>query len=319
MQAVFLDKYPLDQGDVNLRALRNLVPDLHLYDDTAPAEIAERIHEADIVILNKVTLGDERIREASRLKLIVLCATGTDNVDVAAAGRCGITVCNCRGYATPAVVQHTVGLLLALHTRLIDYDRAVRDRRWERGRRFCLLDYPIRELAGRTLGILGHGDLGRNVAHVARALGMQVLIAERPGRKDPRPGRTPLPEVLEACDALSLHCPLTPETRHVIGREALARMRDDAFLVNTARGGLVDEQALADALKDGRLGGAGVDVLSVEPPRDGNPLLDPAVPNLIVTPHSAWGSHEARQRALDQVVENIQGFVDGKPVRVVSG
>src|SRR5699024_6513079 len=169
--------------------------------------------------------------------------------------------------------------------------------------------YPIRELAGRTLGILGYGDLGQGVARVARALGMQVLVSERPERGQARPDRTPWPEVLEASDVISLHCPLTPGTRHVIGGDALARMRDDAFLVNTARGALVDEQALAAALKGGTLGGAGLDVLSVEPPRADNPLLDPEVPNLIVTPHSAWGSRESRQRALDQVVENIRGFI----------
>lgn len=319
MRGVFLDKYPLDQGDVDFTALAAAVSDLVLYDETTPAQVAERIRDADVVILNKVRLNRELIAAAPRLKLIVLSATGTDNADLEAARERGVTVCNCRGYATAAVVQHTVALLLALCTRMIDYDHAVREHRWESSRHFCLLDYPIRELAGRTLGIVGHGELGQGVARVAQALGMRVLVAARPGGDPAPPGRVPLPDLLESIDVLSLHCPLTPATRGLIGHEALARMPDHAFLINTARGGVVEEHALAQALKNGAIAGAGVDVLSMEPPRDGNPLLDPAVPNLIVTPHSAWGSREARQRALDQVAENIGAFRQGEPVRVVNG
>lgn len=317
MQAVFLDTHPLDQGDVDFGPLAAVVPDLRLHARTSPDETVKRIRDADIVILNKVVLGEREMGAAAHLRLIVLCATGTDNVDVVAAHRRGIVVCNCRGYATQALVQHAFALILALSTHLTDYDRAVRAGRWQQSHHFGLLDYPIREVSGRTLGILGHGDSGRGVARVAEAIGMRVLVAERPARAQPRPGRVVWPQVLETSDVLSLHCPLTPETRHLIDRAALARMRSDAILINTARGELVDEHALADALRGGTLGGAGLDVLSAEPPRDGNPLLDAGIPNLIVTPHCAWGSHEARQRALQQVTENIRAFLDGNALRQV--
>ncbi len=177
---------------------------------------------------------------------------------------------------------------------------------------FCLLDFPIRELAGKTLGIVGYGELGRGVARVAEAFGMRVLLAQRPGTVEPEEGRLPLPILLPQIDVLSLHCPLTPDTRGLIGPWELALMRRDAILINTARGGLVDEAVLADALRQGALGGAGVDVLSLEPPVTGNPLLAPDIPNLIVTPHCAWGSRESRQR-----LENIQGWRDGAPPRLV--
>lgn len=317
MRTVFLDKYPLDQTDVNFGPLRASMTDLQLYDHTAKVDLAGRIRDAEIVILNKVVLGAREFDVAPHLRMIVLCATGTDNVDVAEAHRRGITVCNCRGYATASIVQHALALLLALCTRLLDYDRAVRAHRWETSGDFGLLDFRIREVAGKTLGILGYGDSGQGVARVARTLGMRVIVAEHPGQDTLRPGRSPWPQVLEESDVLSLHCPLTPATRQVINADALARMRKDALLINTARGALVDESALAKALKEGTLGGAGIDVLAVEPPRGGSPLLDASIPNLIVTPHSAWGSHEARQRALDQVTENVQAFLTGRPIRAV--
>ena len=202
-------------------------------------------------------------------------------------------------------------------TQLSAYRQAVRAGRWQRSSQFCLLDFPIRELAGKTLGIIGYGELGQGVARVAEAFGMQVLIAQRPGAVEPEEGRVPLPMLLPQVDVLSLHCPLTPETRGLIGAWELALMRRDAILINTARGGLVDETLLAAALRQGALGGAGVDVLSLEPPVDGNPLLAPDIPNLIVTPHSAWGSRESRQRLLMQLAENIQAYLEGEPLRVV--
>jgi len=258
------------------------------------------------------------LRHAPRLRLICIAATGLNNVDLAAATSRGVTVCNCRGYGTAAVVQHVFALLLALVTRLSDYRQAVRDGRWRQASQFCLLDFPIRELAGKMLGIVGHGELGRGVARVAEAFGMRVLIAQRPGAvEEEQEGRVPLSILLPQVDVLSLHCPLTPETRGLIGAWELALMRRDAILINTARGGLVDEALLADALRQGALGGAGVDVLSLEPPVAGNPLLAPDIPNLIVTPHCAWGSRESRQRLVGQLGENIAGFLNGAPVRVV--
>ena len=318
MRGVFLDTYPLDQGDVDLGPLAAPLSGLDRYERTAPEQLAERIADVEVVLLNKVQLDRAALTLAKRLKLVVLSATGTDNVDLDAAGELGVTVCNCRGYATASVVQHAIGLMLALTTRLIDYDRAVRAHRWQRSREFGVLDYPIHEVAGRTLGIVGYGELGRAVAQVAEALRMDVQVAERRGRDDVRPDRAPFEEVLETSDVLTLHCPLTPETRHLIDREALARMPAHALLINTARGGLIDERALSDALRRGAIGGAGVDVLSAEPPTEGNPLLEPDLPNVIVTPHAAWGSVEARRRAIAQMAESIRTFIEVTPARAVT-
>jgi glycerate dehydrogenase len=317
MLGVFLDRDSLDRGDLDFSALDRVLPDLRYYPATAPEEVAGRIEPAGVVISNKVVLDAAALQQARRLRLICVAATGVNNVDLEAAARLGITVCNGRGYATPAVVQHVFALLLALCTHWPDYQQAVREGRWQRSRQFCLLDFPIRELAGKTVGIVGYGELGRGVARVAEAFGMRVLLAQRPGTVEPEEGRLPLPLLLPQVDVLSLHCPLTPATRGLIGAWELALMRRDALLINTARGGLVDEALLAAALRQGALGGAGVDVLSLEPPVAGNPLLAPDIPNLIVTPHSAWGSRESRQRLVGQLAENIQGYRDGAPLRVV--
>ncbi|HHW77208.1 MAG TPA: 2-hydroxyacid dehydrogenase [Xanthomonadaceae bacterium] len=317
MLGVFLDRDSLDRGDLDFASLDRILPDLRYYPATAPEQVAARIAQAEVVISNKVMLDAAALRQAGRLRLICVAATGVNNVDLAAAAARGITVCNCRGYGTPAVVQHVFALLLALCTRWPEYRQAVRDGRWQRASQFCLLDFPIRELAGKTLGIVGYGELGRGVARVAEAFGMRVLLAQRPGTVEPEEGRLPLPILLPQIDVLSLHCPLTPDTRGLIGPWELALMRRDAILINTARGGLVDEAVLADALRQGALGGAGVDVLSLEPPVTGNPLLAPDIPNLIVTPHCAWGSRESRQRLVEQLAENIQGWRDGAPPRLV--
>lgn len=317
MRGVFLDQDSLGGGDLDFSVLERVLPDLHYYPATAPDQVAARITEATVVISNKVRLDAATLQDAPHLKLIVVAATGVNNVDLAAAAARGITVCNCRGYATPAVVQHVFALLLALVTRWPDYQQAVRAGRWQRASHFCLLDFPIRELAGMALGIVGYGELGQGVARVAEAFGMRVLIAQRPGSLETLAGRLPLPVLLPQIDVLSLHCPLTPETQGLIGAWELALLPRDAFLINTARGGLIDEALLADALRQGALGGAGVDVLSLEPPVDGNPLLAPDIPNLIVTPHSAWGSYAARQRLLEQVAENIAAWQAGTPLRLV--
>ena len=250
------------------------------------------------------------------LKLVLVTATGTNNIDLAAARAHGVVVSNCQGYGTPSVAQHCLMLLLALATRLPDYQRDVAAGRWQQASQFCLLDHPIVELEGKTLGLLGHGELGGAVARLAEAFGMRVLLGQLPGRP-PRKDRLPLQELLPQVDALTLHCPLNEQTRNLIGAAELALMKPQAFLINTARGGLVDEQALADALRRGHLGGAACDVLTQEPPRDGNPLLAADIPRLIVTPHNAWGSREARQRIVGQVVENAAAFFAGAPRRVV--
>ncbi|HYQ37422.1 MAG TPA: 2-hydroxyacid dehydrogenase [Pseudomonas sp.] len=316
-RAVFLDHPSLDLGDLDLAPLRSRFAELVLHAQTAPEQVAERLQGAQVAISNKVMLDAATFAACPELRLVLIAATGTNNVDLAAARAHGVTVCNCQGYGTPSVAQHTLMLLLALATRLPDYQAAVRAGRWQQASQFCLLDFPIVELEGKTLGLLGHGELGSAVAQLARAFGMRVLLGLLPGRQAVD-GRLPLDELLPQVDALTLHCPLNEQTRNLIGAREIALMKPGAFLVNTARGGLVDEQALADALRAGHLGGAATDVLSVEPPRDGNPLLAPDVPRLIVTPHSAWGSREARQRIVGQLAENAAAFLAGTPMRVVS-
>ena len=313
-----LDAESLGPG-LDFASLRGAVARWDWHDRTDHADAPARIGDAEIVVTNKVRVGEEAFAAAPALRLVCVAATGVNNVDLEAADRHGVTVCNATGYGTPSVVQHTLALMLALATRLEDYHGAVRAGRWAESPHFCLLDYPITELAGRTLGIVGHGTLGQGVAAVAGALGMEVAVAARPGSTTVPDGRMALADLLPRVDVLSLHCPLTPETHGLIGAGELARMKPTAFLLNTARGGIVDEPALADALRAGTIAGAGVDVLTVEPPRDGNPLLADDIPNLVLTPHSAWGSHAARQRLVDQVAGTIERFAEGAPRNVVAG
>jgi glycerate dehydrogenase len=315
---VFLDVDTVDRGDLCLSALQSTLPRWRFHGNTTREALPERIQEAFVVVANKVLLDEAGLRSAPNLQLVCVAATGTNNVDLEAAQRLGIAVCNVPGYATATVVQHVFMLMLALSARLPDYERAVAAGRWQRQPLFCLLDYPIRELAGKTLGIVGYGNIGRAVAGVAEAFGMYVLVAQRPGASEEHPGRLPLHEMLPRVDVLSLHCPLTPETRGLVGAWELVLMKPDAILINTARGGLVDEGALADVLRAGRLAGAGVDVLSEEPPTHGNPLLADDVPHLIVTPHIAWASREARQRLADAIADNVRAFLAGAPRNVVT-
>ncbi|AXP01458.1 2-hydroxyacid dehydrogenase [Pseudomonas fluorescens] len=316
-RAVFLDHPSLDLGDLDLGPLRSCFSDLQLFARTTPDQVIERLKGATVAITNKIVIDAQAMAASPELKLILISATGTNNVDLEAARRHGITVCNCQGYGTPSVAQHTIMLLLNLATRLADYQKAVGEGRWQQASQFCLLDYPIVELEGKTLGLLGHGELGSAVGRLAEAFGMRVLLGQIPGRP-PRPDRLPLEQLLPQIDALTLHCPLNEHTRNFIGARELALLKPGAFVVNTARGGLIDEQALAEALRSGHLGGAATDVLSVEPPVQGNPLLASDIPRLIVTPHNAWGSREARQRIVGQMSENAQGFFSGTARRVVS-
>ncbi|TCV65679.1 2-hydroxyacid dehydrogenase [Pseudomonas fluorescens] len=316
-RAVFLDHPSLDLGDLDLSPLRSCFGELQLFARTTPDQVIERLKGVTVAITNKIVIDAQAMAASPELKLILISATGTNNVDLAAARHHGITVCNCQGYGTPSVAQHTLMLLLNLATRLGDYQKAVGEGRWQQASQFCLLDYPIVELEGKTLGLLGHGELGSAVGRLAEAFGMRVLLGQIPGRP-PRPDRLPLEQLLPQVDALTLHCPLNEHTRNFIGARELALLKPGAFVVNTARGGLIDEQALAEALRSGHLGGAATDVLSVEPPTQGNPLLAGDIPRLIVTPHNAWGSREARQRIVGQMSENAQGFFSGTARRVVS-
>lgn len=316
-RAVFLDHTSLDLGDLDLGVLHECFTDLQLHTSTAPDQVAPRLNGAQVAITNKVAIDAHTFASCPDLKLVLVTATGTNNVDLVSAREHGVTVCNCQGYGTPSVAQHTLLLLLALATRLPDYQKAVQQGLWQKSSQFCLLDFPIVELEGKTLGILGHGELGSAVARLAEAFGMRVLLGQIPGRPE-RPDRIALQELLPQVDALTLHCPLNEHTRNMLGAHELSLLKPHAFIVNTARGGLIDEQALADALRNGHLGGAASDVLSVEPPVNGNPLLAGDIPRLIVTPHSAWGAQEARQRIVAQVAENARAFFAGAPVRVVS-
>ena len=317
-RAVFLDHASLDLGDLDMAPLRQMFGELILHNASTSEQVVERLQGAQVAISNKVRLSADALAACPELKLILVSATGTNNIDLAAARERGITVANCQGYGTASVAQHALLLLLNLATRLPDYQAAVRDGAWQRSSQFCLLDFPIIELQGKTLGILGHGELGGAFARLAEALGMRILYGALPGRP-PRADRLPLSELLPQVDALSLHCPLTEQTRNLIGAAELALMKPQALLLNTARGGLVDEQALADCLRAGHLGGAAFDVLSEEPPRNGNPLLAGDIPRLIITPHNAWGSREARQRIVGQLSENARAFFSGAPIRVVNG
>ncbi len=317
MRGVFLDLDSLDRGDLELDRLQATLPQWQLYPATRPGETASRIKDAQVVISNKVVLDEKLLAQAPQLKLIAVAATGTNNVDLEAARERGIAVCNVRDYAAPSVVQHVFSLILALTRHLNDYQRAICDGRWQQSGQFCLLDYPIRELGGLALGIIGYGNLGRAVAHTAEsAFGMQVLVGQRPGAP-PQADRVPLERLLERADILTLHCPLAANTRNLIGTRELALMKPDALLINAARGGIVDEAALADALRRGIIGGAGIDCFIAEPPDESQPLMAPDIPNLIRTPHIAWASREARQRLLDQLVENIQAFTAGQPRNLV--
>lgn len=315
--AVFLDLSSLNQNDLDLQPLRGAFSQLKCFDHTAPEQIVPRLQGAQVAIVNKVRLSAEVLVACPDLKLILIAATGLNNVDLQAAADAGIAVCNCQGYGTATVAQHTLMLLLALATRLNDYQKAVAEGRWQQSAQFCLLNFPIVELKGKTLGVLGHGEIGSAVGRLAEALGMRVIAANLPGR-DSKAGRLGLAEVLQQADAITLHCPLNENTRNMIGAAELAQMKPGAFIVNTARGGLIDEQALADALRSGHLGGAATDVLTQEPPVEGNVLLAEDIPRLIVTPHSAWGSREARQRIVGQLAQNAEAFRGGKPVRCVA-
>lgn len=311
MKAAFLDYATVSTGDLDPQALISAMPDLVLHATTREAAMADRMRGCKIVLTNKLRLSAELMDATPTLKLIALAATGTNNVDLLAARERGIAVCNIRDYCTPSVVQHVLGVILALTHRHKDYSAVATNGAWGASPQFTLLNYPIRELRGRVLGVVGWGVLGRAVADTcAAALGMRVMIANRPGAKRIA-GRLDLPALLREADVLTLHCPLTPSTTGMIGAAQLASMKRDALIVNTARGALIDVQALAEALRTGTIAGAAIDVLPQEPPVDGSPLFAPDLPNLIVTPHTAWAARESRQRCLDEMAANVADFIAG--------
>ncbi|WP_416798791.1 D-2-hydroxyacid dehydrogenase [Ciceribacter azotifigens] len=313
---VFLDRDTLSP-ETTLRE-PEFTHNLVLYRRSTPEEVAGRIADADIVITNKAPIRADAIAGAPRLKLIAVAATGTDCVDLSACRKAGITVCNIRDYATNTVPEHTFALMLALRRSILPYRQSVIDGRWQEARQFCFFDHPISDLSGSTLGIVGHGALGRSVARIAEAFGMTVLVADRKGAGVPPTGRTAFDEVMRRSDVITLHCPLNAETRGIIAAREFALMERKPILINTGRGGLVDEQALVDALDAEQISGAGFDVTDGEPPALDSPMMRIAGrPNVILTPHVAWASWQAIQALADQLVENIELFQRGTPRNVV--
>jgi glycerate dehydrogenase len=318
VRAAFLDFGTVSHDDLDTTQLERVLPGIRLYPTSTDAEVDERIAGCEFILTNKLNITRARMRAVPGLRFIGLTATGTNNIDLEAARELNIAVCNIRDYCTVSVAQHVLGAILMLTHRFREYGQAAIDGTWASCEQFSVPGAPIRELAGKVLGIVGYGTLGRAVAKAARdALGMRVLVAERPGAQAQdattmsSPVRVTLDEVLRAADVLSLHCPLTPATTGLIGRRELALMKPEALLINTARGALVDLEALVEALRGGDLGGAAIDVLPQEPPINGSVLFAPGIPNLLVTPHIAWAAFEARQRAVDELAHNVEDFLRG--------
>jgi glycerate dehydrogenase len=291
------------------------------YERTAPDEVVERARDASVIINNKVPLGADTLAQLPRLKLIAVAATGTDCIDKAYCAGHGIVVSNIRNYATSTVPEHTFALILALKRSLIGYRQDVIAGEWQRSGQFCFFTQPISGLAGNVLGIIGEGSIGQSVADIGKAFGMKPLFAAHKGVSGLGPLYTPFDEVIETADVITLHCPLLPQTANTIAMPEFKRMKKTAIVINTARGGLVNEADLARALREGLIAGAGFDVVTPpEPPTDDNPLLGLLdLPNFILTPHVAWASREAQQALADQLIDNIEAFVAGQPKNVVSG
>ncbi|MDO8811565.1 MAG: D-2-hydroxyacid dehydrogenase [Gallionella sp.] len=282
------------------------------HESTPPEQLLEFLEHAEVAITNKVPLLAASLAQLPRLKLIAVAATGTNNVDLDYCREQGIAVCNVSGYSTHSVAEHTFALLLALRRQLPAYHADIFAGAWQHSVHFALLNHPLNDLHGGTIGIFGFGEIGKAVARIAEAFGMKVLVAERKNAPTVRAGRVPFEQMLAEADVVTLHCPLTPETRNLIAEPELRMMKPTAILLNVARGGVVDEAALAQALREGWIAAAGVDVLTNEPPRSGNPLLEMAGANCILTPHVAWASQQSLVRLAEEVVCNIEAFYAGK-------
>ena len=288
------------------------------YPETTADQVIDRIRDATIIISNKLSLGEPQLTNARDVKLIAIAATGSDCVDLSYCQRRGIAVCNVRGYAVNAVPEHVLMMILALRRNLLAYRADVQAGLWNQSKQFCLLTHELHDIRNSTLGIVGYGSIGKAMAGLAEAVGMQILISEHKSATAIRDGRTSFADTLRQSDVLTLHCPLTDETRDLIGPAEFQVMKRTALLINTARGALIDDGALIDALQNGLIAGAGLDALREEPPRHGSPLLDLNLPNLIITPHVAWASREAVQTLADQVIDNIEGFVAGRPQNLLT-
>ncbi len=288
------------------------------YDRTTPEQLVERLKDADIALVNKVKFQRPAIEALPKLKLIAVAATGTDNIDIAACKERGIIVSNIRGYALHTVPEHAFTLILALRRGLIGYRQDVVNGEWQKAAQFCFFNHPINDLHGQRLGIIGEGVIGQGVANIARAFGMQVMFAAHKGVQGLGPLYTPWDEVIETSDVITLHSPLTPQTRNMIALPEFKRMKRNMVIVNTARGGLINEEDLATALREKLIAGAGVDVTSPEPPAKDSTLMKLLdLPNFILTPHTAWASHEAITSLCNQLIDNVEAFVAGKPRNIV--
>lgn len=313
---VILDGFTANPGDLEWKELSSL-GNLTVYDRTPESEIIDRCGNADIVFTNKTPLGANTLRHLRSLKFIGVLATGYNIVDVAEASRLGITVCNVPSYSTMSVAQNVFALLLEITNNVSHYNREVKKGRWSRCEDFCFTDSCLVELAGKQMGIIGYGAIGRQVATIATAFGMKVgAISSKPASEIFPTVKMDPDELFATSDVISLHCPLTESTRHIVDARRLAQMKSSAILINTGRGPLVDEEALANALREGEIAAAGLDVLGQEPPAAENPLLQ--LPNCIITPHISWATFEARKRLLEISVTNLKAFLEGKPVNVVN-
>jgi len=311
MKCVLLDRASMDKDDLDFSVLENLVSELQSHDHVEDDELISAVGDADVIVTNKVVIDRRIVSACDKLKLICVAATGINNVDIQAAREFGIAVCNARAYATPSVVEHVFAMIMTLMRNLNNYQKASCDGRWSGSREFCYIDKPIIELSSKVLGIVGYGELGKAVARVAAAFGMEVIVAQRPGDEQCAEGRVMLTDLLPQVDVLSLHCPLDSNTSNLIDIDAMKLMKPESILINTARGGVVNEQDLLRALQEKLIAGAGLDVLLNEPPDRDYPLLRQTGLNLVLTPHIAWASREARQRLVDEIYNNIQAFMAG--------
>ena len=316
-KAVFLDLDSTSHNDLDLNRLHQACGELRTWGHTLPEQRLAHIADAEIIISNKVVLDAPVLHAlAGQVKLICVAATGTNNIDIVTARALGITVTNIRNYASQSVAEHVMAMIFALRRQLPAYQQALQRGDWQRSQHFCLLDYPMSEIAGSTLAIIGYGALGQATAKLAQAVGMQIMIAEQP-HQAVRAGRVAFETALAQADVLSLHCPLTEQTRDLINAERLRLMKPSALLINTARGGIVNEAALRTALQEGWIAGAGMDVLVTEPPKADALLLNVPLPNLLITPHVAWASRKARQTLIDQLAHIMTSWQQGIAVNVV--
>ncbi|WGS59419.1 D-2-hydroxyacid dehydrogenase [Vibrio lentus] len=316
LKVVFLDRATIP-SQIHLKPL-SFEHQWVEYDFTSPEQVSERVEDADVVITNKVVLNESNLAQAQQLKLIAVSATGVNNVDVGYCKSNNITVTNVQGYATQSVPEHVIAMLFTLKRNLVGYHQDIEAGEWQKDKQFCFFTHPIQDVAGSTLGLIGSGGLGQATAILAKAIGMNVIFAERKGANSCREGYLPFESVLQQADAISLHCPLTEATRNLISDRELTMMKPSAVLINAGRGGLVDEQALVEALINHDIAGAGMDVFTQEPADTSNPLLaNSHLPNLLLTPHVAWGSDSSIQKLSDILMDNIDRFAERKPQNIV--